>query len=56
MQPWSRSAEVEKPMVLDFGIFVPTVGLVISLLSVLCQLVFNLLVARRLFQPATRSA
>ena len=36
--------------VLDVGLFLPTIGLVISLFSVLCLLVFNLLIARRLLQ------
>jgi hypothetical protein len=36
--------------VLDFGIFVPGVGLFISLGSVVCLLLFNALVARRLFE------
>jgi hypothetical protein len=36
--------------VLDFGLFVPGIGLVISLGSVVCLLLFNLLVARRLWQ------
>jgi len=36
--------------VFDFGIFIPGVGLYISLLSVVFLLVFNILVARRLFQ------
>jgi hypothetical protein len=36
--------------VLDFGLFVPAVGLFISLFSVLCLLVFNILIARRLLQ------
>ncbi len=36
--------------VLDFGIFVPTVGLFIALLSVFCLLGFNILVALRLLQ------
>jgi hypothetical protein len=36
--------------VLDLGLFVPDVGLVISLGSVVCLLVFNVLVARRLVQ------
>ena len=36
--------------VLDFGIFVPTIGLFISLGSVVCLLLFNALVAHRLFQ------
>jgi len=35
---------------LDFGLFVPVIGLTISLGSVLCLTVFNLLVARRLLQ------
>jgi hypothetical protein len=36
--------------VFDFGIFVPTVGLFISLFSVVCLLLFNILIARRLIQ------
>lgn len=36
--------------VLDFGLFVPAIGLAISLGSVLCLTVFNVLVARRLLQ------
>jgi hypothetical protein len=36
--------------VLDFGLFVPVIGLTISLGSVLCLTVFNVLVARRLLQ------
>jgi hypothetical protein len=45
--------------VLDFGLFVPTIGLAISLGSVLCLTVFNVLVARQLLQlgravPAAR--
>ncbi len=36
--------------VFDFGIFIPGIGLFISLLSVLLLLVFNILVARRLLQ------
>jgi hypothetical protein len=36
--------------VLDFGLFVPTVGLFISLFSVVCLLLFNILIARRLIQ------
>jgi hypothetical protein len=35
--------------VFDFGLFVPGVGLFIALLSVVCLLAFNLMVARRLF-------
>ncbi|UCF35887.1 MAG: hypothetical protein JSU96_13765 [Acidobacteriota bacterium] len=38
--------------VLDFGIFVPTVGLFIALISVFCLMGFNVLVARRLLQIA----
>ena len=38
--------------VLDFGLFVPAVGLFISLGSVVCLPVFNVLVARRLLQLA----
>jgi hypothetical protein len=38
--------------VFDFGIFVPTVGLFISLLSVVCLLVFNVQIALRLLQLA----
>lgn len=36
--------------VLDFGLFIPTIGLGISLGSVLCLTAFNVLVARRLWQ------
>jgi fumarate reductase subunit D len=36
--------------VLDFGIFVPTIGLFIALLSVFCLMGFNILVAWRLLQ------
>jgi hypothetical protein len=36
--------------VLDFGIYVPTIGLVISLVSVVCLLIWNILIARRLLQ------
>jgi hypothetical protein len=36
--------------VFDFGIFIPVIGLFISLLSVVFLLVFNILVARRLLQ------
>ena len=36
--------------VLDFGLFVPTIGLSIALGSVLCLTVFNVLVARRLLR------
>jgi len=36
--------------VFDFGIFIPGIGLFISLLSVVFLLVFNILIARRLFQ------
>jgi hypothetical protein len=36
--------------VFDFGLFIPGIGLFISLLSVVFLLVFNLLVARRLLQ------
>lgn len=36
--------------VLDFGIFIPAAGLVISLGSVMCLLVFNILAGRRLLQ------
>jgi hypothetical protein len=38
--------------VLDFGLFVPGIGLLISLGSVLCLLVFHILVSRRLLQLA----
>jgi hypothetical protein len=38
--------------VLDFGLFVPSIGLSIALGSVLCLTVFNILVARRLLQLA----
>jgi hypothetical protein len=36
--------------VLDFGIFIPTVGLFISLFSVVFLLLFNILIGRRLLQ------
>jgi hypothetical protein len=36
--------------ILDFGLFVPTVGLFISLFSVVSLLIFNILIARKLFQ------
>lgn len=36
--------------VLDFGLFVPTIGLSLALGSVLCLTMFNVLVARRLLQ------
>ena len=36
--------------VLDLGIYVPTIGLVLSLLSVVCLLIWTILVARRLLQ------
>lgn len=38
--------------VFDFGLFIPVVGLYVSLLSVLCLLVFDVLVARRLLDLA----
>jgi hypothetical protein len=38
--------------VFDLGLFVPGVGLLIALLSVVCLLVFNLMVARRLIELA----
>jgi len=40
--------------VFDFGLFIPGIGLVISLLSVVFLLVFNLLIARRLLQLSRR--
>jgi hypothetical protein len=40
--------------VLDWGLLVPGVGLYLSLGSVLCLLVFNVLVARRLLQLSQR--
>jgi hypothetical protein len=36
--------------ILDLGLFVPTVGLFISLVSIVFLLIFNILIARRLFQ------
>jgi hypothetical protein len=36
--------------VLDFGLFLPTVGLFVALLSVVCLLAFNVLIARRLLR------
>jgi hypothetical protein len=41
--------------VLDFGLFVPAIGLYIALGSVLCLVVFNILVARRLLQLGHRA-
>ena len=38
--------------VLDFGLFVPTIGLFIALFSVFCLLAFNVLVARQLLRLA----
>ena len=40
---------------LDFGLFIPTIGLFLSLFSVLCLLIWNVLVARRLWQLETVS-
>jgi hypothetical protein len=40
--------------VLDFGIFIPVVGLFISLFSVVFLLVFNILIGRRLLQLGRR--
>jgi hypothetical protein len=36
--------------VFDFGIFVPTIGIFIALLSVFCLMGFNIMVTRRLLQ------
>jgi hypothetical protein len=41
--------------ILDFGLFVPTIGLFISLFSVLCLLLFNGLIAHRLLRLAGES-
>ena len=46
---WLRLAS----SVLDFGLFIPVAGLYISLFSVVCLLVFHILVARRLLAPGT---
>ena len=35
---------------LDFGLFIPAIGLFISLFSVVCLLIWNILVARKLWQ------
>jgi len=35
---------------LDFGLFIPTIGLFVSLFSVVCLLIWSILVARRLWQ------
>ena len=35
---------------LDFGLFVPVIGLFVSLFSVVCLLIWNILVARRLWR------
>lgn len=40
--------------VLDFGLFVPTIGLFISLFSVFSLLAFHILMARRLLQMAAK--
>jgi hypothetical protein len=40
---------------LDFGLFVPTIGLYIALGSVLCLVAFNILIARRLLQLGLRA-
>jgi hypothetical protein len=40
--------------VFDFGLFIPGIGLFVSLLSVVFLLVFNLLIARRLLQLGRR--
>lgn len=34
---------------LDFGLFIPTIGLFVSLFSVVCLLIWNILVARKLW-------
>lgn len=41
--------------VCDFGLYIPTVGIYISILSVLFLFIWNILVARRLFQLGTVS-
>lgn len=41
--------------VLDFGIFVPTIGIFISTFSVVLLLIWNILVARRLLQLGQRA-
>ncbi len=41
--------------VLDFGIFVPTIGIFISAFSVVLLLIWNILVARRLLQLGQRA-
>ena len=41
--------------VCDFGLYIPTVGIYISILSVIFLFIWNILVARRLFQLGTVS-
>lgn len=38
--------------IFDFGLFIPVIGLYISLFSVVFLLIFNILVAKRLFKPS----
>lgn len=42
--------------ILDFGIFIPAIGLFISILSVLLLLAFHVLVGRRLLQLSSRGS
>lgn len=39
--------------ILDFGLFVPTIGIFISMFSVVFLLIWNILIARRLFKLAS---
>jgi hypothetical protein len=41
--------------VCDFGLFVPTIGIYISIFSVLFLFIWNILIARRLFQLGQNS-
>ncbi|HLO30109.1 MAG TPA: hypothetical protein VK249_13280 [Anaerolineales bacterium] len=40
----------------DFGLYIPTIGIFISILSVLFLFIWNILIARRLFQLANAGA
>jgi hypothetical protein len=39
--------------IFDFGIYIPGIGLILSLFSVVFLMIFNILIARRLFQLGT---
>lgn len=54
--PSRKTTEWRISSLLDLGVFVPGVGLMIALLSVVCLLVFNRMIARRLAQVARTPA